>query len=101
MKVLLSVIALSSVISTAAQARQFYWTGQSAVSVNSSYSPLQDCQNAAYYQADEGVRNSCVRDYGLRYHVCQNAPVVNVQYIGATQSYGYVTCSVRVFIQVP
>ena len=96
------LVLASSMIGSLAQARQFYWTGFGTVYYNEgSYNPVADCQSDAYYRAEQGVRESCFRDYRVQWETCQSAPVVNVQYLNVTENYNGVSCTVRVYIAVP
>lgn len=101
MKAILTAIFLSGTLLTSiAEARQIYWTGHGDASVYDHRDPIQACENTAYYDADAGVRESCVRDFGYHPRTCQRARVSNVQYLGSRHHRGYVTCSVRVYLEL-
>lgn len=97
MKKSVLVLLASMVLGTVAQARTLYWTG------HSSGQTYEDCRSNAYYAGDRGARRSCVNDYGIRYSVCENAPVSKVEDISYNYDYrtGWHYCSVRVYINVP
>lgn len=91
------VLLASLVIGTFAQARTLYWTGQSG---GQTY---EDCRSNAYFEGDRGARRSCVQDFGIRYGVCEQAPVSKVEDVSYNYDYrtGWHYCSVRVYINVP
>ena len=90
-----AALALSSILSSPAEARQLYWTGQGYATTSG------ECQANASYSGEAGARNSCINDYGIQPQICDAAPIVSVQNISLTPWGPNYTCEVRVYIYVP
>lgn len=91
----------ASLLGTTAQARTLYWTGHAAVDSFLTHNPKWECFVQAHQIAEEGVRNSCMFDYHINYDTCMSAPIVRTEDLGSRYQGDWLTCTTRVFIQVP
>jgi hypothetical protein len=90
--VLLALVSLLSLVANAGQ-RTFYWTGSGAG--ESAELCFANARNDGYVKAVD----SCSRDHGLRYELCQSGFISDEKVMVPFSPYTG-TCALRVFVTV-